>query len=169
MPSHCISRLKHSAPAVCQAGGFAFGYHVPLQQEQKDPHSVQLCYKAALQHLWSAPDADKWEGNKKSKTWDLAKSQGWNVKFSNSGICSTTFSQHTDFSEGITDYQPLSEGALSMRLALVLAGGMAQTGGDTATTAQLTGDEGQLSSCSRSALSKDRINSADTSSAPDGA
>lgn len=56
-----------------------------------------------------------------------------------------------------------------MRLALVLAGGMAQTGGDTATTAQLTGDEGQLSSCSRSALSKDRINSADTSSAPDGA
>lgn len=70
-------------------------------------------------------------------------------------------SQHTDFSKGIAGYQPLSEGALYTRLALVLAGGMAQTGANTATTAQLTRDEdeGQCSSCSRRALSNGRIHS----------
>lgn len=98
--------------------------------------------------------------------WDLAKSQGWNVKFSNSGICSTTLSQHTDLSKGITGYQPLSQGALYTRLALVLAGGVAQTG---ATTAQLTRDEGQCSHCSRRALPNDRINPTAANSAPGGA
>lgn len=68
-------------------------------------------------------------------------------------------SQHTGFSKGIAGYQPLSEGALYTRLALVLAGGMAQTGADTATAAQLTRDEGQCSHCSRRALSNGRINS----------
>lgn len=82
---------------------------------------------------------------KPTSPWDLAKSQGWNVKFSNSGICSTTLSQHTDFSKGIAGYQPLSEGALYTRLALVLAGRMAQTGGNTATTAHLPRDEGHCS------------------------
>lgn len=43
----------------------------------------------------------------------------WNTKFSNSRICSPTVSQHTDFSKGITGYQPVSEGALQMRLALL--------------------------------------------------
>lgn len=106
--------------------------------------------------------------------WDLAKSQGWNVKFSNSGICSTTASQHTDFSKGITGYQPLSEGALYTRLALVLAGGTAQTQGNTATTTQLTRDEppGRIRAMQllqQGALPNDSIDSIAISSAPNGA
>lgn len=134
------------------------GWAVPDRSLAKSSH-----YSLSVSASW-----------KPRSPWDLAKSQGWNIKFSNSGICSTTLSQHTDFSKGITGYQPLSEGALYMRMALVLARGMAQTRRSTATRTQLMRDEPPwtiraVQLLQQGALSNDRINSTATNSTPDGA
>lgn len=51
VPRHHISKHSTFSGGAKQMGSLAFGYYVPLQQEHKDPHSVQLCYMAALQHL----------------------------------------------------------------------------------------------------------------------
>lgn len=101
----------------------------------------------------------------------------WNTKFSNSRICSPTVSQHTDFSKGITGYQPVSEGALQMRLALLPGEGVTGWHRHWVTEAYQASMHtlpinplqwsGKSSYCNRvRGLPGDNVNSAATSRAP---